>query len=248
MYSGTGVIGGLGALGLGEDAWQWMAPPGDPYIVRYQQAANKELVARGFMPMGTDGQLGPKTCGVIAWLGTLSDVDYGANPDLNLVSYLVSSDGANAAQSNPCKAFTYPTKVGGQVFKPPSTFSSQLPWCASDPGTTQVQLDVNDQLTGHGYQTGPTDGKMCADTCGGMKLSSDEWGVDFMSAYGQNCQSFTMPAKRAVAAPPAPPKPVVVGPVTPMPVRKSSEAWMVGGLIGAAVIAGVVVASKKRRH
>jgi len=227
-----------------------MGPPGDLTLSRYQQALNKELQARGFNKIGTDGQLGPGTCGAISWLGTLKDVNYSANPDLLLVSYLVSPDGTTAGQMNPCKGFTYPTKTGGGVFKPPSTFSSQLPWCTYDSRTPEVQLNVNEQLVAHGYLPAPTDGQMCDETCGAMKLSSDAWGVDFMSAYGQNCQGFTAPSKPPVAErPPAPVATHPTAPVTTLPVRKSgsSQAWIVGGLIGAAVVTGLYVASKKNR-
>lgn len=245
MYSGVGIVGGLGdATGM----WSWMGTPGDATLARYQQALNKELVARGFNKIGTEGQLGPGTCGAISWLGTLKDVNYSANPDLLLISHLVSPDGTNAGQTNPCKGFTYPTKTGGGVFKPPSTFSSQLPWCAYDSRTPEVQLNVNEQLVAHGYDPGPTDGQMCDETCGAMKLSSDAWGVDFMSAYGQNCQAFTAPSKPTVAVPaPHPAAPPTSSPVTRVPVKTgSSQAWMVGGLVGAAVLAGLYAA--KRKH
>ena len=245
MYSGVGVVGGFGdSTGM----WQWMGAPGDATLARYQQALNKELVARGFNKIGTDGQLGPGTCGAISWLGTLKDVNYSANPDLLLVSHLESPDGSNAGQTNPCKGFTYPTKTGGGVFKPPSTFSSQLPWCAYDSRTPEVQLNVNEQLVAHGYDPGPTDGQMCEETCGAMKLSSDAWGVDFMSAYGQNCQAFASPTKPVAAAPAPAPRPVTPSPVDTRPVVKtgSSQAWMVGGLVGAAVLTGLYVSTRKK--
>jgi hypothetical protein len=248
MYSGVGFSG---QSGLGGDAWQWMSSTPDPLLVRFQKALNTELTKRGFKPIATDGKMGPGTCGAWAWLGTLHDVDFSANPDLNLESYFVSGDGDNASQTNPCKGFTYPTKVGGGVYTPPSTFSDQLPWCSHDSRVAAVQLNVNEQLDAHGYETGPTDGMMCEETCGGMKLASDLWGVNFMSAYGQNCKSFATPAKKAVAAPP--PVSTLAPSTTPVtssfPTKKtgSSQAWMVGGLIGAAALAGLYAATKKKK-
>jgi hypothetical protein len=84
-----------------------------------------------------------------------------------------------------------------------------------------------------------------------MKLASDLWGVNFMSAYGQNCKSFATPAKKAVAAPP--PVSTLAPSTTPVtssfPTKKtgSSQAWMVGGLIGAAALAGLYAATKKKK-
>lgn len=258
MYQGTGlsgaggVFGGLGAtVGVGP-MWQWMGRPGDANLIRYQRAVNKELVARGFKAIGTDGQFGPATCGAISWLATV-DPDFDANPDLGLVTLMVSPDGVNAGQMNPCKSATYPTKVGGGVYKPPSTFSEQLPWCAPDNRVLQVQVDLNNDLSAHGYDIAPTDGKMCAETCGAMKLAADLWGVDYLSAYGKNCQSFTAPSKKVVAAPPSSPSPVVsTGPspttsILPIKKKSTSQAWMVGGLIGAAALAGLYAASKHKK-
>jgi hypothetical protein len=272
-FGGLGCVeqAAAGVRGLGNTPWQWMAT--DPQLAKFQVALNKELTARGYKPIGTDGQLGPATCGALTWLGLQKDVNYNANPDLQLGLLLVSAtvDGP-AVQSSSCKALTMPTKVGASspdVLT--STYKAQLPWGAHSAQTAQVQLDLNDILDGHGYGPVPTDGVLDATTCGAMQLAKTAWGDDFLSSYGGNCQAFTAPTKKPPVCPAGysvvngtcvhdavtscPSGYSLVNGVCAQnaaspPAHASSKAsmtgWVVGGLLVAAGVAAVAASKKKR--
>jgi hypothetical protein len=243
--SGLGMVGAVMQATAGLGAWTWMNRTPDPEIIAFQKATNKELTKRGFKPIGVDGQLGPGTCGAWVWLGSLTDLDWSASPDLQLLGNAVGPD----ATKNPCKGYTMPTKVGaGKPWVPPTTAPAVgLPWGVYSAATVQVQHDVNDELDAHGYLLINPNGILDAPTCGAMKLSSDAWGMDFMTTFGGNCQGFTAPTKKA-ASTPGPVTPPD-GPVTPPPVVRhtSTTAWMVGGLLGAAVIGSLYAVNKKKR-
>jgi len=262
LFDGSNMgFGGLGNVeqaaagvrGIGAVPWTWMAT--DPQLAKFQVAINKELTARGYKPIGTDGQLGPATCGAWTWLGLQKDINYAANPDLYLMSLFLSATvNGPVAQQNPCKAITMPTKVGAthpDVLT--STYQSQLPWGAYSDETKRVQGDLNDILSGHGYDTIPADGVLSASTCGAMRMSTTAWGDDFMSSYGKNCQAFTDPSKTPVAVQQTCPDGYslvngeCVAPSAPVPksTKASMTGWIVGGLLVAAGVAAVVATKKK---
>ncbi len=253
---GFGGIGcteqrGRGLLGMGatsEPPFVWMAK-GDPRVSRLETALSKELASRGFKPLSVDGQLGPKVCGAIAWLGTLgATVDFASNPDLNLMDLMVDQS-KPAGQQAVCRSFTYPTKVGSSTpFKPPNTFHAALPWGVFDPQTQGMEQNLNGDLAAHGYKPIAADGILGPPACGAMRLASTAWGMDYLGEYGANCQSFQDP--QAVSKPPATPPPPVLadGPPTMGGTKKRSSmttAWVVGGLLGAAALAGVYATRRK---
>lgn len=240
-------FGGLGkseqgARAIGTDAttpFVWMGAS-DARVARLQVALNRELTARGFQPIGTDGQLGPGTCGAIAWLGTLSNVNFDTNTDLQLIPLTYAN------QQSVCKTFTYPKKVGSATpFVPPSTFHAGLPWMATSTQTESVQKDINNDLSAHGYVPIDETGMLDAPTCGAMKLAKDSWGMDYLTAYGANCQAFTAPTHQAAPVT----APVTTPVTTPVraPVQKASmTGWVVGGIVAAGALAAVVAMNKKR--
>jgi len=251
VFDGSNMgFGGMGdyeqaAAGIGDIVWRGTTP--DPQIKAMQVALNTELKARGFVTLTADGILGANTCGAIAWLGTLKDVNFDANPDLHLIELIVQPD-SSGTLTNICQTSTYPTKVSGGVFKPPDSFSNQLPWGADNATTLKVQHDLNNDLDGHGYIQIAETSKLDADTCGAMQLAENSWGMQYLSEYGKNCQSFNPPARKAAPPPPTPaPAPPADTTHLPAPQKSSMTGWVVGGLVAAAVVAGVV-ASKKRKH
>jgi len=255
-------FGGLGsvafeqaAAGIGADtgAFKWCSkaspcPTGDPRVSALQKALNTALKAHGFKPLTVDGKFGTSTCGAISWAGNLPQSDplfTTAGVEYMTPAYLVDSSGQPV-----CKSFTYPTKVGSTTpYIPPSTFRSGLPWKEVSPETATVQRNINNDLTQHGYDPISESGMLDAPTCGAMRVAKDEWGMDYLTAYGGNCQEFQAPRKHA--------QPVVVTP-TPTPAHEDelphavsskksgvSTAWVIGGLAVAAGVAGLYAARKR---
>lgn len=224
-----------------------MEKPGDPEVARFQVAVNRELSRNGYQMIGTDGQVGPTVCGAWAWLGSLADASWQDNPDL-MLSEKLSDDRMT------CKAFAMPKKIGSTTAWDPGTIVTQTnqgqgapPWGVLDDRTTDLQRRLNVQLEAMGFNTIPVDGKLGPATCGAMKFAKDEWGMDELTTFGKNCQSFLLPTKKA-----APPPPVATGPAPsslPRPSSSSgfSQATVVGGLIAAGVVAALYAANKKKR-
>jgi hypothetical protein len=219
----------------------------DPRVKALQTGLNTGLKAHGFKPLTVDGKLGAGTCGATAWAGTLPPGD----PIFNAagMEYMPLLSGAGGPV---CRTFTYPTPVGSvKPFIPPSTFKATLGWQEVNPTAGTVQKDVNNDLVAHGYLPIPESGMLDAPTCGAMKLAKDQWGMDYLSAYGSNCQAFQAPRMSGVSTPsPVPAKTTATATTTaPLGVKKKgiSAAWMIGGLAVAAGVAGIYAASKKRR-
>lgn len=218
----------------------------DARVGKLEAALNRELQARGFKPLSVDNQLGPKVCGAIAWLGTLNDVDFGANPDLAYLMQIFDE----AKSLNVCKGSTQPTKVGETKPTPlPGVVdpSWTLPWAVYDAQTAEVQQALNQELDAHGYRSIGTDGKLGAGTCGAMKLAEDAWGKSYLTERGAGCQAFTAPQKKTLAPEAvATPTPEEAASTSTMRKKSSlSTAWVVGGLLGAAAIAGVYAMQKR---
>ena len=257
-------FGGLGrseqaACGIGDTApgggFKWCSKvepcaTADPRVKALQTALNTGLKAHGFKLLAVDGKLGAGTCGATAWAGTLSEND----PMWNIAG-LAELMASLVGPSGPvCKTFTYPTPVGStKPFIPPSTFKSKLAWHEVNPEAANVQKDINGDLTAHGYLPIAESGMLDAPMCGAMRVARDQWGMDYLSNYGDNCQAFQAPTMRQIAVTPPPgpaPEPKREGETTLYPPKKKSgvtAAWMIGGLAVAAGVAGIYAASKKRR-
>jgi len=240
-----------GVQGLGAFTWCSKAQPcssADPNVIQLQKDLNVALRAHGFKLLTVDGKLGAGTCGAISWTGTLSQDDpFFSSPGAAVMTSqgLVDSSGAPV-----CKSFTYPTPVGStKPFVPPSTFRQGLPWMEVTDQTGKVQGDINNDLTQHGYDPVQVTGMLDAPTCGAMQTAKNEWGMDYLTAYGANCQKFTPPHRHVTPGPVAPPPHADVTTPTPVTTRKSgvSTAWVVGGLAVAAGVAGLFAVSKKKR-
>jgi hypothetical protein len=227
-------------FGLGEIAY-------DDKVFQLQGQLNTALSMKGMSPIAVDGKLGPRTCGAITWLGTQSDLGHVVRVDLL----------GHALVDLGCTSWTMPVHATtGAVAMIPTTFRSNLPWMVESEETRQVQRDVNLQLDGHGYNTLTTDGKLGPRLCGAMRKAGD-WGQDWMSSYGANCQSFEDPTPSATAefvdpgaGEPLQPPPSVPGvePEIAPPAGRSTRAGMVvAGLLGVAVVGGLYAFSKKRR-
>lgn len=249
-------FGGLGAtyeqaaagVGLGAIAWKDKANP-DASVKALQAWLNKPLIACGYYGIGVDGVVGPGTCGAIAMLGDLknqscADPYWGSAPLGTMTSVI-----------GVCQSYTMPTKKGSSTpDKPTTTLKPEdlaLPWGVADPRTGPVQGQVNVELVGHDYLPVGVTGSLDAATCGAMKLARDQWGVDYMNAYGLNCKAFTTPTKKPGTGPITPPvAPPKEQPITPPVVKKKggvSTAWIVGGLLAAGLVAGVAVAASKKK-
>lgn len=257
--SGFGGLGGLSgghtnetaASGIGLGAISWKNTTPDASVKTLQSWLNKPLLACGYYGIAVDGKVGPGTCGAIAMMGDLKNQScadpYWASAPLGTMSSVI----------NVCQSYTMPTKKGTTTpDKPTTTLKPEdlaLPWGVADPRTGPVQGQVNNDLVGHDYLPIGVTGALDAATCGAMKLASDQWGMDYMNAYGLNCKAFTTPTKKPATTGPAPiaPKPgptvTPVGPTTAKASGGTSTAWIVGGLLAAAVVAGVAVAAKKKR-
>jgi hypothetical protein len=256
-------FGGLGrseqvGYGIGDTApgggFQWCSKVepckvGDPRVKALQTALNTGLKAHGFKLLTVDGKLGAGTCGATAWAGTLPENDpmWNIAGLSDLMASLVGSSGPV------CKTFTYPTPVGStKPFIPPNTFKSALAWQEINPEAATVQKNLNGDLVAHGYDPIAESGMLDAPTCGAMRVAHDQWGMDYLSEYGSNCQAFQAPSLHAmpVTPHPAPAPDERKGETVYPPVRKKSgvtAAWMIGGLAVAAGVAGIYAASKKRR-
>jgi hypothetical protein len=246
-------FGGLGrseqaASGLGAFTWCSKSQPcatGDPKVSALQKALNTALRAHGFQPLTVDGKLGAGTCGAVAWAGNLPDSDpLFTTPGVEYMApgTLIDDSGAPV-----CQTFTYPTPVGSKKpYVPPSTFSQALPWMQVNPQTGTVQTQINNDLVNHGYDPIDVSGMLDAPTCGAMQTAKNEWGMDYLTAYGGGCQAFQPPHRHASAAPP-PAKKTTAATTTSLPVKKSgvSTAWVIGGLAVAASVAGLFAARKR---
>jgi len=241
-----------GIMGLGADtgAYKWCSrtepcPTGDPRVKALQKALNTALTAHGFKTLTVDGKCGAATCGAWGWTGTLPQSD----PFFSIPGIADMLNGFVAGGTNICKSVTYPTPVGSvKPFIPPSTFKSSLPWMAISEQAGKVQGDINNDLAAHGYEPLQVSGMLDAPTCGAMQVAKNEWGMDYLTAYGGNCESFVLPRHKALPAPPPGPAPHE-DETTPSlkPVKKSgmTTAWVIGGLAVAAGVAGLY-AMKKR--
>jgi hypothetical protein len=254
-----------GVQGLG--ALKWMGPTGDPVVTGFQLSVNKALSARGYKTIGTDGQLGPTTCGAWSWLGGQADFV----PDAAIQAFQDAMGGDYTL----CKAYSNPVKLS--TGKPWSTadmgiqqtsVSAPYPWGVSDPRVTDLQHGINTQLIAMGYEPIAVTGRIDAATCGAMQFATAQWGLDFGPNVGANCQAFTAPIK----APVCPAGYSVVngtcvrtGPVTcpdgyslvngvctqnaapkpPSSSKASMTGWIVGGLLVAAGVAAYASTKKK---
>jgi hypothetical protein len=270
VFDGTTMgFGGMGAYeqaaagvrGLGATSdfvWCSKTSPcavGDPRVKALQIAVNVVLKAHGYQQIATDGKLGAATCGALTWLGALPQDD----PTAAAFDAHVNTDDLNGV-FGACQTVTYPTKVGSaipvtpnQALKEESGITGQapvvgLPWGTQDPRTTTLQTNINADLVGHDYYPLTVSGALDAPTCGAMRLATASWGMDYLSVYGGDCQAFTAPSLKpaAVVAPPTPVHHDDVVPPTPLPQKASMGGWVVGGLLVAAVAAGIVASRKKR--
>jgi len=229
-------------VGLGTVAWM----DKDPTIVNFQVAVNQELSKRGYKTIGTDGQLGPATCGAWSWLGSLADASWADNPNLQILSQILGDD------YSLCKAYSNPVKVGSTTPWTPSqiTQTSQgtpYLWGVADPRVTELQNSLNQQLDGMGYNKIPVTGTLDAATCGAMKFAKETWGFDDLTQFGANCQTYTLPTKKApVPVATKPPAGGGTAVATRPKTTGTSQAWMVGGIVGAAVLAGLYAAKKRK--
>jgi len=238
---------GVQGLGAESGAYRWCSktepcPSGDPRVTALQKALNVALKAHGFQLLTVDGKLGAGTCGAIAWSGTLPQSDP-----------LWSTPGIDELM-NPsapsCKTFTYPTPVGSsKPFIPPSTFRAGLPWMEVSAQSGTVQGQINNDLVAHGYNPIAVTGMLDAPMCGAMRVAKDEWGMDYLTAYGGNCQAFQAPTRKALPAPPPGPARADEDeePHAALTPKKSgvATAWVIGGLAVAAGLAGLYSVSKK---
>ena len=129
----------------------------------------------------------------------------------------------------------------------------KYPWMIFSEDTVDLQNEINDCLRAKGRCPLPkADGKMGPLTCGAARFC----GMDNVLV---TCQSFTEPGICQPTTPPPPPPPracdpgfELVGgdcvPLSPVktPKKGISTAWIVGGLVGAAVIAGIYAATRKK--
>lgn len=180
-------------VGLGTISWKNKVP--DESLKTFQAAINRVLSKCGYHQIAVDGKLGPNTCGAYAILGDLKN--RGCVTDADWAS--ISTDVGAQVTVN-CQSFTYPMRLGeSKPDQPTSTLTPEemaLPWGRPDPRTTKVQQDLNNDLDGHDYFPIQVTGVLNAETCGAMRLASEEWGMDYMNAFGLNCESFVTPKKR----------------------------------------------------
>lgn len=190
------VLGRVDSGSVG--AITWMSDTEDPAVTTYQAWLNRMLDRCGYHGILVDGRVGKYTCGAGAMLGDLKNKRCYLDA---LASDPIPDTGTMAAVMSVCQTFTFPTKKGdSQPDKPTSDLSPEelaLPWGVQDPRTTQVQQDLNNDLDGHDYLPIPVTGSLDAKTCGAMKLASDEWGMDYLAAFGLNCQAFEAPRPRS---------------------------------------------------
>lgn len=201
-------VSALGSVPQTLGAITWMADEGDPSVKTYQAWLNRMLDRCGYNGILIDGRVGKYTCGAGAMLGDLKNNPCYVNA---LATDPVPDTGVMATVLSVCQTFTFPTKKGQtKPDKPTSTLTPEelaLPWGVQDGRTTKVQQDLNNDLDGHDYFPIPVTGVLDAKTCGAMRLASDEWGMDYMNAFGLNCQAFETPRKRPAAPPSPPPTP-----------------------------------------
>lgn len=236
-------VGGLGAI-------SWKNTTADASVKSYQAWLNKVLTSCGYYGIAVDGKVGPGTCGAGAMIGDMK------NAACAQAHWASAPTGTMASVMAVCQSFTLPTKKGT---KQPDKLTSDLPpeklalpWGVQDPRTGPVQGNLNNDLLGHDFLPIPVTGALDAQTCGAMKLAADQWGMDYLSAYGLNCQAFTMPTPKPKAAAPPPAAPPTTVPVdTTLPPfstkPKMSTAMVVGGAVAlsAAGVAVYYVGKKK---
>jgi hypothetical protein len=222
--------------------WTWgkTATP-NPGIKAFQDHLNVCLDRNGFKRIVADGYLGPATCGAFKTVAGSCPDQFASDPIGNI---------------GICQSFTNPTKLGATspVKDPVSDEAKkldqqfgQLPWQRQDPRAANLQLGLNQQLTGHEYLPVPVSGQLDATMCGGMRFLDQNTGSQWMPSWGQNCQAFIDPRRKQVTAPPAP-KPITPGPATgpggqsssPVVTAAKSNANMLiaGGLLTAALVGG----------
>lgn len=206
-----------------------------------QSALNIYLRRAGYDALETDGQLGPRTCGATSWIGTIdpSTVAWEGG-GMQYLQYLSDVEGPA------CETFTFP-KSGGEVFVPPSTREAAgLPWGTRSATTEEVQVALNEALVGHGYNTITVTGVLDATTCGAMRLAAREWGLDWHSEYGGNCEAFVEPTRLAPATTASIEPVAPIDPVLPPSVNGGgvSTAAVVGGILGVAALGALYYTSR----
>jgi lysozyme family protein len=177
----------------------------DQEVMAVQSWLNSLLDACGYHGIDVDGVLGPGTCGALAMMGDLKNK--------GCASDALWAKAPPGVYTIPpvCQGWTMPTKKGQtQPDKPTSELAKEqyaLKWDTSDPAAAQVQGDINKALDAIDYNPIPVSGKLDAQTCGALRLLQKKTGVNWLDAYGLNCQSYIDPTPKV--QPKQQPPPVV---------------------------------------
>jgi hypothetical protein len=223
--------------------WTWASPTPNPGILAFQNHINACLTRNGFKPIVADGRIGPATCGAFKTIGGICPENFATDPVANIAV---------------CASWLNPTKVGeSQPVKDPHSAEAQeldakfggLPWMVRDNRVPNLQEGLNQQLTGHEFLPVPTSGMLDATMCGGMRWLDVNTGSRWMPSWGQKCQAFTDPKRRAAPGPSGPSGPSgptgPTGPAAPRapvpapaPAKTSNAMMIAGGLLAAVAVGG----------
>lgn len=220
--------------------WTWKNSTPNPSVKTFQDHLNTCLQRNGYQLIGSDGKLGPASCGAFKVVAGQCPELFAKDPIENI---------------GICQSFTNPTKVGAtSPVKDPTSDEARkldaqfggLPWQQQDARAPTLQNGLNQQLTGHDFLPIPVSGMLDAPMCGGMRWLDVNTGSAWMQSWGQNCKAFTDPRRRPGAAAPVGPIPPGPGPAPgpapgPSPVAPAankSSMMLAGGLLVAALAGG----------
>lgn len=228
--AGCAPCGALGAAA----AYSYCNEMADDRIKAFQRNMNSIADRLGYQPIAVDGQLGPATCGMFAKLGEENN-----SGKITTAEWRTMPTDIGAIVMS-CDTYTMPKKKGSSVPEPPqSTINPDtyaLPWGVPIPEAKKVQENLNVELFGHGYAPINVSGSLDAPTCGAMRLAQSQWGINYQTIYGKNCQAFEDPR----LLPPSQRPPAVKDPAKTM-------SMVALGLVGAAALGGAVYFAKKKK-
>lgn len=237
---------GTGPMGVDATDWSFA-------VKAMQGMLNQILTESGYRTIGTpNGVLNAATLGAFKLVSTLTTT---ASASKVMLSDMVNevwdtSSGqvkfgqllqtASAAIPTP---WPTPAASGGAV-TPPVTDTTPCDVEFGDHGTliTELQGQVNALLAKNGYEPIPVTATWDASTCGALFVLQGQWDPTSQLCPG----GVTVPATCPAGVTPIQPKPKPAKPEEPHEKTGMSMAWMLGGLIGAAALAGLYGAMKKK--
>jgi len=212
-------------------------------ISMIQEEIASTLQTLGYEGIPVDGKMSPLFCGALKLLAsmqaTLSRDDF---PDF--FDDMTQFGAALDASCRTVGAVQTPKKQSGGQAVPPSQLPAgivcEFEFGTKAPEIVKLQHELNRALDAAGYEPIAATGIYDPATCGGIFTLSGSFHPDpTSSAEGSNCSKWYVPLD-------CPDKVLPKKKGEPAAKTSASMAWMLGGLIGAAALAGLYVSMKKK--